>query len=123
MRLFRGRKPAAVAAIAGVLAALSAAAQSPPIADYIMRAWTDLTRSHKNLAAAAVDPKFPVGASGMGSAGDSGVRSPSGGIIRVRFGGLSVAGFSACPGSLRVFWGNPRGKPSFVSRVQSTELN
>jgi len=64
LRLFRGRKPAAVAAIAGVLAALSAAAQSPPIADYIMRAWTDLTRSHKNLAAAAVDPKFPVGASG-----------------------------------------------------------
>jgi alpha,alpha-trehalase len=51
-------------AAAAVLLAVSAGAQSPPVADYIMRAWTVLTRSNKNLAAAAVDPKFHVGPSG-----------------------------------------------------------
>ena len=58
----RLRKPAAAAAI--LSAALVAWAQSPPITDYIMQAWTALTRSNKNLAAAAVDPKFRVGPSG-----------------------------------------------------------
>jgi len=60
----RLRKPAAIAAITAVLAALSAAAQSRPISDYIMQAWTALTRSNKDLATAAVDPKFRVGPSG-----------------------------------------------------------
>ena len=50
--------------MAAALVALSARAQAPPITDYIARAWTTLTRSNKNLAAAAVDPKFPVGPSG-----------------------------------------------------------
>jgi alpha,alpha-trehalase len=57
----RLRKPAAVAIVA---AALAAWAQNPPIGDYIMRAWTILTRSNKNLATAASDPKFRVGRSG-----------------------------------------------------------
>jgi alpha,alpha-trehalase len=61
--LLRFHKPAPVAA-AAVLLALSAAAESLPIADYIMRAWTVLTRSNRDLAAAAVDPKFRVGPSG-----------------------------------------------------------
>jgi len=63
--LFSLRKPAAAAMAAALLAAaVSAGAQSPPIADYIMRAWTILTRSNKDLATAAVDPKFRVGPSG-----------------------------------------------------------
>ncbi len=58
----RLRKPAALAI---VCAAVAAWAQSPrAIADYIMQAWTALTRSNTNLAAAAVDPKFKVGPSG-----------------------------------------------------------
>jgi alpha,alpha-trehalase len=59
--LLRFRKPAAVAILA---AALAIGAQSPPITGYIMQTWTTLTRSNKNLATAAVDPKFPVGPSG-----------------------------------------------------------
>ena len=57
----RFRKPAAVAILA---AALAIGAQSPPITGYIMQTWTALTRSNKNLATAAVDPKFPVGPGG-----------------------------------------------------------
>jgi alpha,alpha-trehalase len=34
------------------------------IFDYILQAWKEMTRSHQNLAAAAVDPKFPVPAGG-----------------------------------------------------------
>jgi alpha,alpha-trehalase len=34
------------------------------IFDYIRQAWREMTRSHQNLAAAAVDPKFPIPASG-----------------------------------------------------------
>ena len=56
----RSRRPAAIA----TLAALAIWAQSPPIADYIMRTWNVLTRSNKDLATAAVDPKFSVGPSG-----------------------------------------------------------
>jgi alpha,alpha-trehalase len=59
--LLRFRKPAAVAILA---AALAIGAQSPPITGYIMQTWTALTRSNKNLATAAVDPKFPVGPGG-----------------------------------------------------------
>jgi len=62
--LLRGRKPAALAILTAALVALFARAQSPPIADYIMQSWTTLTRSNKDLANAAVDPKFPVGPSG-----------------------------------------------------------
>jgi alpha,alpha-trehalase len=63
--LLRFRKPAAVAIVVVALAALSAWAQSPPlIGTYIMQAWTTLTRSNRNLAVAAVDPKFHVGPSG-----------------------------------------------------------
>ena len=57
----RFRKPVAAAILA---AALVAWAQSPPITDYIVQAWTTLTRSNKNLATAAADPKFRVGPSG-----------------------------------------------------------
>lgn len=42
-------------------ATLVAWAQSPPITDYIMQGWAILTRSNKNLATAAIDPKFRVG--------------------------------------------------------------
>jgi alpha,alpha-trehalase len=62
--LLRGRKPAALAILTATLVALFAGAQSPPIANYIMQAWTTLTRSNKDLANAAADPKFPVGPSG-----------------------------------------------------------
>ena len=62
--MLRRNKPAALAATSAVLAVLWARAQSPPIADYIMQAWTTLTRSNKDLANAAVDPKFHVGPSG-----------------------------------------------------------
>ena len=62
--MLRLRKPAALAILAAALVALSARAQAPPITDYIARAWTTLTRSNQNLAAAAADPKFPVGPSG-----------------------------------------------------------
>lgn len=57
----RLRKPAAAAILT---AALLAWAQGPPITDYIMQAWTVLTRSNGNLATAAVDPKFRVGPGG-----------------------------------------------------------
>jgi alpha,alpha-trehalase len=40
------------------------AGPSMTIFDYIRQAWKDLTRSHQNLAAAAVDLKFPTPASG-----------------------------------------------------------
>lgn len=53
--LLRLSKPAAVAILAATLAAW---AQGPPIDGYIMRGWTTLTRSNKDLATAAVDPKF-----------------------------------------------------------------
>ncbi len=45
-------------------ATLVAWAQSPPITDYIMQGWAILTRSNKNLATAAIDPKFRVGPGG-----------------------------------------------------------
>jgi alpha,alpha-trehalase len=35
-----------------------------PIFDYIRQAWKEMTRSHQNLAVAAVDPKFPFPSSG-----------------------------------------------------------
>jgi alpha,alpha-trehalase len=40
------------------------AEQAVSIFDYIRQAWKDLTRSHRNLAAAAEDLKFPAPASG-----------------------------------------------------------
>jgi alpha,alpha-trehalase len=40
------------------------AQKSVTIFDYIHQAWKELTRSHQNLAAAAVDPKFPAYAGG-----------------------------------------------------------
>src|SRR5580692_9147353 len=40
------------------------AEQAIPIFDYIRQTWKDLTRSHRNLAAAAVDLKFPAPADG-----------------------------------------------------------
>lgn len=55
--MLRLRKPAAGAIL---VAALAVGAQWPPMSGYIMRTWTVLTRSNKNLATAAVDPKFPV---------------------------------------------------------------
>ncbi len=45
-------------------ATMIACAQSPPITNYIMQGWATLTRSNKNLASAAIDPKFRVGADG-----------------------------------------------------------
>ena len=59
--MLRLRKPAALAILA---AALAAWPQSPPIADYIMRGWSVLTRSNKDLAKAAADPKFRKDSSG-----------------------------------------------------------
>ncbi|MGO4884501.1 MAG: trehalase family glycosidase [Bryobacteraceae bacterium] len=49
--------------LAALLAAILAAQTAPkkqaePIQDYIRRTWTSLTRSNRNLATAAVDPKF-----------------------------------------------------------------
>jgi alpha,alpha-trehalase len=55
--LLRLQRRAAVAILAATLVAW---AQSPPIADYIMQGWTTLTRSSKNLATAAMDPKFAL---------------------------------------------------------------
>jgi alpha,alpha-trehalase len=43
------------------------AEQEVSIFDYILQAWKEMTRSHQNLAAAAVDPKFPAPASGRWS--------------------------------------------------------
>jgi alpha,alpha-trehalase len=40
------------------------AGQSVPILDYIRQTWKRTTRSHHDLAVAAVDPKFPVPSSG-----------------------------------------------------------
>jgi alpha,alpha-trehalase len=40
------------------------AGQTAPILDYIRQAWKETTRTHRDLAAAAVDPKFPAPASG-----------------------------------------------------------
>jgi alpha,alpha-trehalase len=62
--LLRLRKPAAAAIVAATLTALHVWAQRPPIADYIMQAWTALTRSNRNLATAAADPKFQAGPGG-----------------------------------------------------------
>ena len=45
-------------------ATLVAWVQSPPITDYIKQGWAILTRSNKNLATAAIDPKFRVGPDG-----------------------------------------------------------
>ena len=52
------------AAVAIMAAALAAWTQNPPITVYIMQGWTSLTRSNKNLSAAAMDPKFRVASSG-----------------------------------------------------------
>jgi alpha,alpha-trehalase len=56
------RRPVpAIAAIFTVVAAGAQIASSPspgPIQDYIKRTWTVLTRSNRDLAKAAVDPKF-----------------------------------------------------------------
>jgi alpha,alpha-trehalase len=38
--------------------------QSMSIFEYIQQAWKDMTRSHQNLATAAVDPKFPTPSDG-----------------------------------------------------------
>ena len=57
----RSHRRAAVAILAATLVAW---AQSPPIIDYIMQGWAILTRSNKNLATAAIDPKFHVGPDG-----------------------------------------------------------
>ncbi len=54
--------------LAAVVAALSVssvhAAEPEPILDYIKHTWTVLTRSHKELAMAATDPKFQPGPDG-----------------------------------------------------------
>jgi len=56
--LLRSRRRVAVAILAATLAAW---AQGPPITDYIKQGWSLLTRSNKDLATAAIDPKFRVG--------------------------------------------------------------
>jgi alpha,alpha-trehalase len=50
--------------VAILAATLVAWVQSPPITDYILQGWAILTRSNKNLATAAIDPKFRVGSHG-----------------------------------------------------------
>jgi alpha,alpha-trehalase len=52
------------AVIAGILWAQASAAQPSSILDYIQRTWKVLTRSNKDLAVAAVDPKFQPGPDG-----------------------------------------------------------
>jgi alpha,alpha-trehalase len=52
------------AVIAGILWAQAPAAQPSSILDYIQRTWKVLTRSNKDLAVAAVDPKFQPGPDG-----------------------------------------------------------
>jgi alpha,alpha-trehalase len=44
----------------GSSARVTGAGQLVSIFDYVRQTWKDLTRSHHDLAAAAVDPKFPV---------------------------------------------------------------
>ncbi|MGA8028581.1 MAG: trehalase family glycosidase [Bryobacteraceae bacterium] len=44
--------------VAALLISAAAQTQSPSILEYIKQTWTVLTRSNKNLAKAAVDPKF-----------------------------------------------------------------
>jgi alpha,alpha-trehalase len=58
-----GRLLAAVL-LAGMLAAQVPASKPSSILDYIQRTWKVLTRSNKDLAVAAVDPKFRPGAGG-----------------------------------------------------------
>src|ERR1700730_740137 len=60
-RVLRRRPLSAVPILATTLVAW---AQSAPITDYIIQGWTTLTRSNKNLATAAIDPKFPLGSNG-----------------------------------------------------------
>jgi hypothetical protein len=52
--------PGFVAALLGALLAAQTAPkkQPEPIQDYIRKMWSVLTRSNRNLATAAVDPKF-----------------------------------------------------------------
>jgi len=50
--------------ICGSWARIVYAGQSVSIFDYIRQAWKEMTRSHQNLAAAAVDPKFPMPSNG-----------------------------------------------------------
>ena len=59
-------KPAVlpVAAIMALLPLTYAAPPSKTILEYIHDTWAVLTRTHKQLAAAAVDPKFPPGEDG-----------------------------------------------------------
>ena len=56
--MLRSRRRVAVAILAATLVAW---AQGPPITDYIKQGWSLLTRSNKDLATAAIDPKFRVG--------------------------------------------------------------
>jgi alpha,alpha-trehalase len=49
---------------ASLIGVASAATEPKPILEYIKETWVTLTRSHKELAAAAVDPKFKPGADG-----------------------------------------------------------
>lgn len=66
LRAFRTRTVAALGLLAGSwLAAAGVSLAAPaPILDYIKTTWGVLTRSHKQLAAAAVDPKFKPGEDG-----------------------------------------------------------
>ena len=62
------RRPAlvAAAALAIVIAAAQTATQTQPasVQDYIKRTWSALTRSNRDIAKAAVDPKFKAGPGG-----------------------------------------------------------
>jgi alpha,alpha-trehalase len=65
-QIIRERSLPILAATALTLTLLCAqtAVQAPPILTYIKQTWSVLTRSNKDLAAAAVDPKFQPGANG-----------------------------------------------------------
>jgi alpha,alpha-trehalase len=64
VRSFR-RVPLCLIALVLPLAAQRPARSQPaPILEYIQRTWDVLTRSHRTMAAAAVDPKFPSAAGG-----------------------------------------------------------
>src|SRR5216684_2399628 len=65
VRNFR-RVPLCLIALVLPLAAQRTARPAPPapILEYIQRTWDVLTRSHRTMAAAVVDPKFPSAAGG-----------------------------------------------------------
>jgi alpha,alpha-trehalase len=60
----QGQTPGGYAGAGGKPAGIGYAGQEVSIFDYIRRTWKEMTRSHQNLAAAAVDPKFPAPAGG-----------------------------------------------------------